>query len=230
MEMWNPGLRATRERRKQQKNQVLSGRVVDRWVQVNTCPTVCQHVGSHRRTVYPPFSCSFSPHPTPQPPTCSPVTSPEANGDASRAEHSGFSRCCTSILSQCFCRTPTRFSPRNDALLSEPASHASLVAASALQLHPGRRHVLAGWYSALMKSSVLAIHFEVMDVRRSLVAQCVWTCTVFPNSLENRAYLRSSALGVKTWLKFKMNSRNFHDHILESSEATIKPSNKINVH
>lgn len=41
--------------------QVLSDRVVDRWVQVNTCPTVCQHVGSHRSSVYPDFSCSFSP-------------------------------------------------------------------------------------------------------------------------------------------------------------------------
>lgn len=88
--------------------------------------------------------------------------------------------------------------------MSEPASHASLVAAPALQLQPGRRHVLAGCYSALMKSSILAIHFEVMDVRRCLVAQCVWTRTAFPNSLENRACLSSSALGVKTWLKFKM--------------------------
>lgn len=171
------------------------------------------------------FLLLFSP--PPPPPTCSSVTSPGAKGDTSRTELSGFSWCCTSTRSQCFCRTPTRFSPRNDALLSKPASHASPVAAPALQLHLGRRHVLAGCYWAHMKSSILAIHFEVMDVRRCLVAQCVWTRTTFPNSLENRACLSSSAQGVKTWLKFKRKSRHFYDCTFESSEATIKPSNQL---
>lgn len=140
------------------------------------------------------------------PPTCSSVTSPEANADASRAALSGFSWCCTSTRSLGFCRTATRFSPRNDALLSEAASHASLVAApAALQLHPGSPPRASCMLAALTKSFVLAIHFEVMDVRRCHVAQCVWTRTAFPNSLENRACLSSYALGMKTWSKLKMN-------------------------
>lgn len=225
LEMWNPGLSATGERRKRRQIQASafgpSCWQMGAGKHLSNCLSACWLTSQQRVSRL--FLLLFSP----PPPTCSSVTSPGANGDASRAELSGFSWCCTSTQSQCFCRTATRFSPRNDALLSEPASHASLVAAPALQLQPGRRHVLAGCYSALMKSSILAIHFEVMDVRRCLVAQCVWTRTAFPNSLENRACLSSSALGVKTWLKFKMKSRHFHDCISESSEATIKPSKQM---
>lgn len=70
-----------------------------------------------------------------------------------------------------------------------------------------------------MKSFVLAIRFEVANVRGCIAAQCVWTRASLPNSRENRASL-SAPSGVRTCLMLKLS----WSHFCGSAETTINPN------
>lgn len=120
------------------QNRLLTDRC--RQTHPGTCPSLCQHVDRHAHEDLS-FATAF--------PTDYSSSSPQANGDAMRAELSEFSWCSTSTLSHHFFAqifySMTRFSLRNDTLLSVTAScfachHTCSTAAT--RLH----NMLAEWY------------------------------------------------------------------------------------